>query len=177
MEPLEVKSLHLSSFSFEGPSHRTDATLTGLPWRESVSGKGPAKPRPDWQNPSVSLLNSHYDFGAFFDEMFVSGNGGGVRPHYRRLAERLATLPESEFEQRRAALDLAFLRRGVTFTVYSDSHPARHPVRRVEADRGRPDSKAHRAEPVSRRHLPRAEGTQGQNCPARPHSRGETLPP
>src|SRR5215204_4881503 len=53
--------------------------------------------------------------------MFVSGNGGGVRPHYRLLAERLSTLAEAEFEQRRAALDLAFLRRGVTFTVYSDS--------------------------------------------------------
>jgi uncharacterized circularly permuted ATP-grasp superfamily protein len=53
--------------------------------------------------------------------MFVAGNGGGVRPHYRRLAERLGTLPETEFDQRRAAVDLAFLRRGVTFTVYSDT--------------------------------------------------------
>jgi uncharacterized circularly permuted ATP-grasp superfamily protein len=69
----------------------------------------------------VSLLNSHYDTGVFFDEMFASDNGGGVRPHYRRLAERLGTLPEAEFDQRRAAVDLAFLRRGVTFTVYNDS--------------------------------------------------------
>jgi uncharacterized circularly permuted ATP-grasp superfamily protein len=30
-------------------------------------------------------------------------------------------LSEAEFDQRRAAVDLAFLRRGVTFTVYSDS--------------------------------------------------------
>jgi uncharacterized circularly permuted ATP-grasp superfamily protein len=67
----------------------------------------------------VSLLNSHYDVGRFFDEMFVPD--GGVRPHYRRLAERLGTLPEEEFDRRRAAVDLAFLRRGVTFTVYSDS--------------------------------------------------------
>lgn len=69
----------------------------------------------------MSLINSHYESGTFFDEMFTSGNGGAVRPHYRRLAERLTTLPESDFDQRRAAVDLAFLRRGVTFTVYNDS--------------------------------------------------------
>src|SRR5262245_40462624 len=55
--------------------------------------------------------------------MFASNgdNGDAIRPHYRRLAQRLGTLPEAEFDQRRAAVDLAFLRRGVTFTVYSDS--------------------------------------------------------
>ena len=67
----------------------------------------------------MSILSSTYDSGAFFDEMFTGG--GEVRPHYRRLAERLGTLPESEFDQRRAAVDLAFLRRGVTFTVYNDA--------------------------------------------------------
>jgi uncharacterized circularly permuted ATP-grasp superfamily protein len=51
--------------------------------------------------------------------MFESG--GGMRPHYARLGERLGTLPLPEFERRRAAVDLAFLRRGVTFTVYNDS--------------------------------------------------------
>src|SRR5258707_15729415 len=51
--------------------------------------------------------------------MFAPANA--VRPHYRRLAERLGTLPEAEFDQRRAAVDLAFLRRGVTFTVYNNS--------------------------------------------------------
>jgi uncharacterized circularly permuted ATP-grasp superfamily protein len=67
----------------------------------------------------VSLFSSSYDSGHFFDEMFMAG--GGVRPHYRKLNDRLATLPEPEFERRRAAVDLAFLRRGVTFTVYNDS--------------------------------------------------------
>jgi uncharacterized circularly permuted ATP-grasp superfamily protein len=67
----------------------------------------------------VSLLSTSYDAGEFFDEMYASG--GGVRPHYRRLAERLGTLDLAEFERRRAAVDLAFLRRGVTFTVYNDS--------------------------------------------------------
>jgi uncharacterized circularly permuted ATP-grasp superfamily protein len=68
----------------------------------------------------VSLISSTYDAGAFFDEMFEPG-GKTVRPHYRRLAERLTTLPEADFNHRRAAVDLAFLRRGVTFTVYDDS--------------------------------------------------------
>jgi len=68
----------------------------------------------------VSLLDARYDPGVFFDEMF-SGGGEQVRPHYRRLVERLGTLPVPDFDQRRAAVDLAFLRRGVTFTVYNDS--------------------------------------------------------
>ncbi len=67
----------------------------------------------------MSLLNSHYELGHFFDEMFASCDQ--VRPHYRRLSERLGTLPLKEFDQRRAAVDLAFLRRGVTFTVYHDN--------------------------------------------------------
>jgi uncharacterized circularly permuted ATP-grasp superfamily protein len=67
----------------------------------------------------VSILGNSYDVSSFFDEMFQAG--GEIRPHYRRLAERLSTLPEAEFDQRRAAVDLAFLRRGVTFTVYNDS--------------------------------------------------------
>src|SRR6187551_3063293 len=53
--------------------------------------------------------------------MFASGNGAEVRTHYRLLVDRLRTLPVAEFDQRRAAVDLALLRRGVTFTVYDDS--------------------------------------------------------
>jgi uncharacterized circularly permuted ATP-grasp superfamily protein len=67
----------------------------------------------------MSLINPNYDVGKFFDEMF--GTDRKVRPHYRRLAERLGSLPEAEFQQHRAAVDLAFLRRGVTFTVYNDT--------------------------------------------------------
>jgi len=67
----------------------------------------------------VSLFSTSYDSGPFFDEMFQAG--GGVRPHYRRLSDRLSTMAEPEFERRRAAVDLAFLRRGVTFTVYNDA--------------------------------------------------------
>ncbi len=67
----------------------------------------------------MSLLDNPYDTGDFFDEMYAAG--GEVRPHYRGLVERLKSLPLQEFERRRAAVDLAFLRRGVTFTVYNDS--------------------------------------------------------
>ncbi len=67
----------------------------------------------------VSLLSNPYEPGDFFDEMYEAGDK--VRPHYRSLVERLETLPLPEFERRRAAVDLAFLRKGVTFTVYNDS--------------------------------------------------------
>lgn len=67
----------------------------------------------------MSLLSNPYDPGDFFDEMYAAG--GEVRPHYRSLVERLTSLSLPEFERRRAAVDLAFLRRGVTFTVYNDS--------------------------------------------------------
>ncbi|MDP3071925.1 MAG: circularly permuted type 2 ATP-grasp protein [Opitutaceae bacterium] len=69
----------------------------------------------------MSILNPHYDSGAFFDEMFAGTEAAGTRPHYSRLAERLGRLPEDEFNRRRAAVDSAFLRRGVTFTVYNDT--------------------------------------------------------
>ena len=67
----------------------------------------------------MSIISKSYDPSTFYDEMFRPG--GEIRPHYRRLAERLSTLPETEFDQRRAAVDLAFLRRGVTFTVYNNA--------------------------------------------------------
>jgi uncharacterized circularly permuted ATP-grasp superfamily protein len=67
----------------------------------------------------VSLLSTPYEVGGFYDEMYAAG--GEVRPHYRLLAKRLGSLPIAEFEQRRAAVDLAFLRRGITFTVYNDA--------------------------------------------------------
>ena len=67
----------------------------------------------------MSLLNPPYEVGDFFDEMFDAARE--VRPHYRRLAEQLGRLPEADFNQHRTAVELAFLRRGVTFTVYNNS--------------------------------------------------------
>jgi uncharacterized circularly permuted ATP-grasp superfamily protein len=65
------------------------------------------------------MFPSNYQTEAFFDEMFDGKEG--VRPHYRRLNERFQGLSREEFEQKRQAVDLAFLRAGVTFTVYGDS--------------------------------------------------------
>lgn len=67
----------------------------------------------------MPILNPSYSTDNFYDEMMASG--GQIRPHYGRLHERLGTLSEDDFNKRRAAVDLAFLRRGVTFTVYNDS--------------------------------------------------------
>ncbi|HEV3271900.1 MAG TPA: circularly permuted type 2 ATP-grasp protein [Candidatus Methylacidiphilales bacterium] len=65
----------------------------------------------------MALLDK-YKPGDFFDEMFSAE--GQVRPHYAALFERFQNLDQEEFEQRRTAVDAAFLRQGITFTVYSD---------------------------------------------------------
>ena len=65
----------------------------------------------------MALLDK-YQPGDFFDEMFSAE--GTVRPHYAALFERFQSLDQEEFDQRRTAVDAAFLRQGITFTVYSD---------------------------------------------------------
>jgi uncharacterized circularly permuted ATP-grasp superfamily protein len=65
----------------------------------------------------MALLDT-YQPGDFFDEMFSAE--GQVRPHYAALFERFQSLEQDEFDQRRTAVDTAFLRQGITFTVYSD---------------------------------------------------------
>src|SRR5471030_2482051 len=65
---------------------------------------------------SVLTLDSRYDPGAFFDEMFEAP--GVPRPHYRVLAEQLAALSVEEFEERRRGVDISFLNQGIGFTVY-----------------------------------------------------------
>src|SRR5271154_3443413 len=65
----------------------------------------------------MALLDQ-YEPGDFFDEMFSAE--GQVRPHYAALFERFQRLEQEEFDQRRTAGDAAFLRQGITFTVYSD---------------------------------------------------------
>ena len=65
----------------------------------------------------MALLDK-YEPGDFFDEMFSAE--GQVRPHYATLFERFQRLEQEEFDQRRSAVDAAFLRQGITFTVYSD---------------------------------------------------------
>ncbi len=65
----------------------------------------------------MALLDK-YEPGDFFDEMFSAE--GEVRPHYAALFERFQNLDKEEFDARRSAVDAAFLRQGITFTVYSD---------------------------------------------------------
>lgn len=61
----------------------------------------------------------NYKLDGFFDEMFEAP--GQPRPHYRRLLERFELLSQEEFELKRAAVDLSFMRQGITFTVYHDN--------------------------------------------------------
>ena len=47
-----------------------------------------------------------------------------VRRHYERFRNLFAQINPDEFDQRRAEVDLAFMRQGVTFNVYGDSQGA-----------------------------------------------------
>jgi uncharacterized circularly permuted ATP-grasp superfamily protein len=61
-----------------------------------------------------------YSFGnQFFDEMV--GGETGVRPHYTKFQQLFDSVPTPDFEQKRLAVDLAFLRQGITFNVYGDA--------------------------------------------------------
>jgi len=59
-----------------------------------------------------------YDTGGFYDEMLTPE--GAPRPGCESLAEALHGFSEAELQRRQQAADLAFLTRGVTFTVYGD---------------------------------------------------------
>jgi uncharacterized circularly permuted ATP-grasp superfamily protein len=45
----------------------------------------------------------------------------GVRPHYGKFQQLFDGVPLPEFESKRLAVDLAFLRQGITFNVYGDA--------------------------------------------------------
>ncbi|HEV8360188.1 MAG TPA: circularly permuted type 2 ATP-grasp protein [Candidatus Thermoplasmatota archaeon] len=59
-----------------------------------------------------------YDTGGFYDEMVTPE--GKPRPGCESLAKELDSFSEAELQRRQHAADLAFLTRGVTFTVYGD---------------------------------------------------------
>ncbi|MEW6307324.1 MAG: circularly permuted type 2 ATP-grasp protein [Verrucomicrobiota bacterium] len=44
-----------------------------------------------------------------------------VRPHYQKFLQCFNGLSSEEFDEKRRAIDLAFLRQGITFNVYGDS--------------------------------------------------------
>src|SRR5215467_9325137 len=62
-----------------------------------------------------------YSCNGFFDEMVSSEE---VRKHYRKFLNRFTEFTPEDFEQKRRAVDLAFLRQGITFNVYGDSKGA-----------------------------------------------------
>jgi uncharacterized circularly permuted ATP-grasp superfamily protein len=63
-----------------------------------------------------------YDSGSYFDEMLAGD--GAVRPHYARFLKHFSEMNADEFEAKRHAIDMAFLRQGVTFNVYGDAQGA-----------------------------------------------------
>lgn len=64
------------------------------------------------------MFFDQYSNDGFFDEMFDAD--GVVRPHYNAIFERLKGLNGENYEQKRQAVDLSFLRQGITFTVYGE---------------------------------------------------------
>ena len=60
-----------------------------------------------------------YALDGFFDEMIAAD--GSVRPHYQRFAEHFTGISSEDFAAKRRAVDLAFLRQGITFNVYGDA--------------------------------------------------------
>ena len=69
--------------------------------------------------PTPTGFFTPYETAGYFDEM-LDGNGG-VRPHYSRFKERLEGLTAEEYKARQEAVDLSFLRQGITFNVYGDA--------------------------------------------------------
>lgn len=64
------------------------------------------------------MFFADYSTDSFFDEMFQSD--GTVRPHYQAVLERIQELTKEKYLQKGQAVDLSFLRQGITFTVYGD---------------------------------------------------------
>ncbi|WP_395738382.1 circularly permuted type 2 ATP-grasp protein [Prosthecobacter sp.] len=66
----------------------------------------------------MSSLFNDYQPESFFDEVF--SDSGKARPHYGAMLDSAGSLTPSEYSTRQKAVDAAFLRQGVTFTVYGD---------------------------------------------------------
>src|SRR6267154_3014465 len=64
----------------------------------------------------------NYTANNCFDEMLDAK--GKLRPHYKKFQKLFQGLSRAEFEAKRQAMDMAFLRQGVTFNVYGDARGA-----------------------------------------------------
>ena len=80
-----------------------------------------ADPSTHTANGTGSLFRP-YDTRGYFDELL--GPGNQARPHYTRFMDRLTGLSPAEFDAKRRAVDLSFMRQGITFNVYGDSQGA-----------------------------------------------------
>ena len=65
------------------------------------------------------MLLTNYQTDGFFDEMFAAD--GSVRPHYQPVQSQFQEIGEAEYAHKQTAVELSFMRGGVTFTVYNDS--------------------------------------------------------
>ncbi len=66
----------------------------------------------------MSSLFNDYQPGKFFDEVYSAPEA--ARSHYQALLNNVGTLSPAEYSTLQRAVDAAFLRMGVTFTVYGD---------------------------------------------------------
>lgn len=82
-----------------------------------MSTSQPARPAAD-----LPATFRQYDTGGFFDEMLEAD--GRVRPHYQHFFKHFGAVTPEEFDAKRSAVNLSFLRQGVTFNVYGDSQGA-----------------------------------------------------
>ena len=63
-----------------------------------------------------------YKVNGGFDEMLCKETG--IRDHYRKFFKTFEKMTPKEFDTKRAAIDNAFLRQGITFNVYGDAQGA-----------------------------------------------------
>jgi len=65
------------------------------------------------------MLFDNYKTENFFDEMF--SRDGTPRPHYQGVSDALNAVSAADFSNKQMAVENAFMRGGVTFTVYNDA--------------------------------------------------------
>ena len=66
----------------------------------------------------MTSLFADYEPGTFFDEMFEGDRA--TRPHYEAVEKSMGEMSPTDYSQRQRTADSAFIRQGVTFTVYGD---------------------------------------------------------
>src|SRR5213593_622566 len=123
----------------------------------------------------LSAVKWVYDGGAAFDEAL--DRDGDARAHYRGIVGVLESFTQGEVSRRERLQKLALMDQGITFTVYGEKEGLerifpfdfvpRVVTARVGTARGRARPARHRAQPLHRRRLRRAEVPQGQRAAAR----------